>query len=84
MATSSTSESSSEESINIDEEKKEELPSTWKILGLCKPERELMIIGVFAAICVGASFPTFAVLFGETYGVSSSLMNIYIVELCIF
>lgn len=51
--------------------KEEEIePSTWEIMKLCEPEKWLMLIGVIAAIAVGASFPTFAILFGETYGVS--------------
>lgn len=57
---------------SIEEEDKEEpeyIPTTWEILKLCAPEKWLMVAGVFAAIAVGSSFPTFAILFGETYGV---------------
>ncbi|CAB3251562.1 unnamed protein product [Arctia plantaginis] len=59
-----------ESETSIEEEKEEEEfhPTTWQILKLCEPEKWLMVAGVFAAICVGASFPLFAVLFGETYG----------------
>lgn len=56
---------------SIEEEDKEEpeyIPTTWEILKLCAPEKWLMVAGVFAAIAVGSSFPTFAILFGETYG----------------
>lgn len=62
-----------ESETSMEEEKEEEEfhPTTWQILKLCEPEKWLMVAGVFAAICVGASFPLFAVLFGETYGVCS-------------
>ncbi|CAH1634814.1 unnamed protein product [Spodoptera littoralis] len=56
---------------SMEEEEKEEpeyIPTTWEILKLCAPERWLMVAGVVAAIAVGSSFPTFAILFGETYG----------------
>lgn len=53
-----------------EEEKIEEPvePTTWEIMKLCEPEKWWMVAGIIAAICVGASFPMFAVLFGETYG----------------
>ncbi|KAJ8720984.1 hypothetical protein PYW08_006449 [Mythimna loreyi] len=50
------------------EQEKEFTPTTWQIMQLCAPEKWWMVAGVFAAICVGSSFPTFAILFGETYG----------------
>lgn len=68
---SSTSVESDESDESL-EETKEELeynPTTWEILKLCGPEKWLMVAGVVAAIAVGSSFPTFAILFGETYGV---------------
>lgn len=37
---------------------------------LNSPEWVYLLIGSIAAILVGASFPAFAMLFGETYGVS--------------
>lgn len=67
----STSSSSSEDSVELEKkEEKETLPSSWKILKLCEPEKGWMITGILAAIAVGSSFPTFAILFGETYGVN--------------
>ncbi|XP_026736211.1 multidrug resistance protein homolog 49-like [Trichoplusia ni] len=62
--------SASTDASEVEEEKIEEEfhPSTWQILALCAPEKWLMIAGVFAAVAVGSSFPTFAILFGETYG----------------
>lgn len=65
--------SSSESEDEAEAEKKEEVvkdPTNWEIMKLCEPEKWLMVIGVIAAIAVGASFPMFAILFGETYGVS--------------
>ncbi|XP_075982396.1 multidrug resistance protein homolog 49-like isoform X2 [Anticarsia gemmatalis] len=61
---------SSSETESLEEEKEEEEfhPTTWQILKLCEPEKWLMVAGVGAAVCVGSSFPMFAVLFGETYG----------------
>lgn len=63
--------SASTDASEVEEEKIEEEfhPTTWQILALCAPEKWLMIAGVFAAVAVGSSFPTFAILFGETYGV---------------
>lgn len=65
---SSASSESSEEDENKDKEEND--PTTWEIMKLCEPEKILMIVGVLAAVAVGASFPMFAVLFGETYAVS--------------
>lgn len=63
--------SASEDSVVIEEKEEREFePTTWQILKLCKPEKYLMCIGIFAAFAVGSSFPCFAILFGETYGVS--------------
>lgn len=72
---SSTSSSSESSDGSLPEEKEEEEinPTTWQIMKLCEPEKWLMVAGVFAAIAVGSSFPTFAVLFGETYGVLITL-----------
>ncbi|XP_021208843.2 multidrug resistance protein homolog 49 isoform X1 [Bombyx mori] len=61
--------SGSEDSVMLDEPKEEEIkPTTWDIMKLCEPEKWLMIVGVLAAFSVGSSFPMFAILFGETYG----------------
>lgn len=65
-----SADSASEDSLPIEEKPKEEVePSTWQIMRLCEPEKYLMMFGVLSAIAVGSSFPMFAVLFGETYGV---------------
>ncbi|CAG5040900.1 unnamed protein product [Parnassius apollo] len=67
--TGSDSDSDSEDSVVLEEIKEEEFkPTTWQILKLCEPEKWLMVGGVIAAIAVGSSFPCFAILFGETYG----------------
>lgn len=68
---SSEGDSGSEDSVVLDEKKVEDFkPTTWQIMKLCEPEKWLMVGGVMAAIAVGSSFPCFAILFGETYGVS--------------
>lgn len=66
----SSGSSSSEEDENESKDKGENDPTMWEIMKLCKPEKMLMMGGVLAAVAVGASFPMFAVLFGETYAVS--------------
>ncbi|KAJ2945156.1 hypothetical protein O0L34_g9219 [Tuta absoluta] len=73
--------SGSEISDELEEEKEEKEfePTTWEILQLCKPEKYLMLVGIFAAVCVGASFPMFAVLFGETYGYLESTNEEYVI-----
>lgn len=71
---SSDSESSEEEEKGAEKEQAD--PTMWEIMKLCEPEKALMIAGVMAAFIVGSSFPMFAVLFGETYGVSKvKLLN---------
>ncbi|XP_011646882.1 multidrug resistance protein homolog 49 isoform X1 [Pogonomyrmex barbatus] len=58
---------SSDGEIELEEhEKPYDAPMT-RIFGLNKPEWLLNIIGSIAATTVGASFPAFAVLFGEIY-----------------
>uniref|UniRef100_A0A2A4JRP4 ABC-type xenobiotic transporter n=1 Tax=Heliothis virescens TaxID=7102 RepID=A0A2A4JRP4_HELVI len=71
------SESSSSSDSSMEEVKEEEEfhPTNWQILKLCGPEKWLMIAGVLSAIAVGSSFPTFAILFGETYGYLESPDN---------
>ncbi|XP_013148516.1 PREDICTED: multidrug resistance protein homolog 49-like [Papilio polytes] len=67
--TASEEDSCSEDSVVLDEKEDEEFkPTTWQILKLCEPEKWLMVAGVLAAVTVGSSFPCFAILFGETYG----------------
>lgn len=74
MKSTSEEDSASEDSMVMEEKEPPEIkPTTWQILQLCAPEKWLMIVGVFAAVAVGSSFPAFAVLFGETYGVSITL-----------
>ncbi|KAI8440970.1 hypothetical protein MSG28_009258 [Choristoneura fumiferana] len=73
QSTASIESSGSEESVvEEDKEPKEFKPSTWQILKLCEPEKYLMVVGIIAAIAVGSSFPMFAILFGETYGLLQS------------
>lgn len=72
-STKSISSDSDSDEDNVVEKEKEEVPrkpSTWEIMKLCEPEKWWMVMGVIAAIAVGSSFPMFAILFGETYGVS--------------
>ncbi|XP_061380949.1 multidrug resistance protein homolog 49-like isoform X2 [Danaus plexippus] len=71
--------SASEDSVVIEEKEEREFePTTWQILKLCKPEKYLMCIGIFAAFAVGSSFPCFAILFGETYGLLESKNEDYV------
>ncbi|KAJ2945157.1 hypothetical protein O0L34_g9220 [Tuta absoluta] len=76
----SSSSSSESELEDAKKDEKDFEPSTWQILKLCKPEKYLMLIGIIAAIFVGASFPSFAVLFGETYGFLESKNEKYIMK----
>ncbi|KAM3965965.1 multidrug resistance protein homolog 49 [Aphomia sociella] len=72
-STTTDEDSGSEDSVVLDENKAPEFkPTTWQIMQLCEPEKYLMVIGVLAAFAVGSSFPMFAVLFGETYGLLES------------
>ncbi|PZC77504.1 hypothetical protein B5X24_HaOG200315 [Helicoverpa armigera] len=71
----SSSSASSASSIEEIKEEEEFHPTNWQILKLCGPEKWLMIAGVLSAIAVGSSFPTFAILFGETYGYLESPDN---------
>ncbi|XP_045453691.1 multidrug resistance protein homolog 49-like [Melitaea cinxia] len=71
--------SGSEDSVVVEEkEEKEYEPTTWEILKLCEPEKYLMAVGIIAAIAVGSSFPCFAILFGETYGLLESKDEVYV------
>lgn len=42
-----------------------------KIVKLNTPEWPYLLMGCISALVVGASFPVFAILFGEVYGVCS-------------
>ncbi|XP_072945637.1 multidrug resistance protein homolog 49 [Epargyreus clarus] len=78
-STSSDGDSGSEDSVVLDEKKVEDFkPTTWQIMKLCEPEKWLMVGGVMAAIAVGSSFPCFAILFGETYGLLESTDESYV------
>ncbi|XP_038218761.1 multidrug resistance protein homolog 49-like [Zerene cesonia] len=78
-SSSANEDSGSEDSVVVDEvQQKDFEPTTWQILKLCEPEKWLMLIGVLAAIAVGSSFPCFAVLFGETYGLLESKDEDYV------
>ncbi|XP_018398759.1 PREDICTED: multidrug resistance protein homolog 49 [Cyphomyrmex costatus] len=59
--------SSNEE--ELDEQEKPYDASMMRIFGLNKPEWPLNLIGSLAAATVGASFPAFAILFGDIYGI---------------
>ncbi|XP_012063835.1 PREDICTED: multidrug resistance protein homolog 49-like [Atta cephalotes] len=59
--------SSNEE--ELDEQEKPYDAPMMRIFGLNKPEWPLNLIGCLAAATVGASFPAFAVLFGDIYGI---------------
>lgn len=49
--------------------------SLTRLLKINSPEWFYILIGCIAAVFVGASFPTFAILFGEFYGVNLQLEN---------
>lgn len=61
-------EESKEEEITEDEKNK---VSTWRLLKLNGNDWPYIVTGTIASIVVGASFPAFAVLFGEVYGTLS-------------
>ncbi|XP_052744794.1 multidrug resistance protein homolog 49-like [Bicyclus anynana] len=69
----------SEDELHVEpKEAKEFEPTTWEIMKLCEPEKYLMAIGIIAAVAVGSSFPCFAILFGETYGLLESKDDDYV------
>lgn len=41
-----------------------------RILRLNSPEWSYILVGSMSAVVMGASFPAFAIIFGEFYGVS--------------
>lgn len=54
--------------------------SVFRLLKLNSPEWPYILFGCGAAMVVGASFPTFAVLFGEMYGILSIADAEYVKE----
>lgn len=41
-----------------------------RILKISKPEWFSLVIATLSAVCIGSSFPVFAILFAEFYGVN--------------
>ncbi|XP_026751767.1 multidrug resistance protein homolog 49-like isoform X2 [Galleria mellonella] len=79
IMSTTTDDSDSEDSVVLEDQNDQEMkPTTWQIMKLCEPEKYLMVIGVLAAFAVGSSFPMFAVLFGETFGLLESKNNDWI------
>lgn len=72
-----------QEQIMLDDEDEEETivkepdepVKYWKtfcrIMGIAKPEWFFLFLATISAVFIGASFPGFAILFGEFYGVSA-------------
>lgn len=58
----------------VDEEESEKVEKTpglmMRLLRLNSPEWPFILVGSLSAIIMGASFPAFAIIFGEFYGVS--------------
>lgn len=54
---------------NVLEEKLEYGHLLMRILKLCRAEIPLLIVGSLGALLAGASYPAFAILFGDIYGV---------------
>uniref|UniRef100_A0A182FDS3 ABC-type xenobiotic transporter n=1 Tax=Anopheles albimanus TaxID=7167 RepID=A0A182FDS3_ANOAL len=81
-AESSDDESESGKSDAKNEEEQEEVypVSLMRLLKLNAPEWPYILFGCSAAIVVGASFPAFAVLFGEMYGILSVADPEYVKE----
>ncbi|XP_052872874.1 multidrug resistance protein homolog 49 isoform X2 [Anopheles cruzii] len=79
---SSDDESDSGKSEEKAEEEQEEVypVSLMRLLKLNSPEWPYILFGCAAAIVVGASFPAFAVLFGEMYGILSVADPEYVKE----
>lgn len=64
------SEEETENSSEQNEDVEEEYPVKWtRLLKMNSEEWLYILIGCVAAIIVGGSFPVFAILFGEVYGV---------------
>lgn len=58
--------------VDEDENEKVDKPPgiMMRILRLNSPEWAYILVGSVSAIVMGASFPAFAIIFGEFYGVS--------------
>lgn len=65
------SDSESDDDENIEKKEKHEKISTLGIIKMNSKEWPYISIGTLASCLVGASFPAFAVLFGEMYGILS-------------
>lgn len=65
-------------SVNGEKFKEKYNISFYNLMKLNAPEWKLIIVGCIAACLHGATFPAWAVLFGEFYGVFSSLDNDYV------
>lgn len=77
---SEISETDSEADSEPEEEEREEGIKTFnvslkRILKMNSPEWPYILVGSIAAIVVGASFPVFAIIFGEIYGVCRIRVN---------
>ena len=57
------------ETANINEKEEKYKISFTQILRLNYPEWRYLIVGVIAAAILGASFPLWAILFGDFFGV---------------
>ncbi|GBP97567.1 Multidrug resistance protein homolog 65 [Eumeta japonica] len=78
MKSEASASSDEEEDIEYNKPQVERKPTNWEILKLCSREKWLMVGGVCAAILVGSTFPMFAVLFGEVYGILESTDDQYV------
>lgn len=58
----------------VTEEKTEYWTALKRILSIARPEWIHLFLATVSAILIGASFPIFAVLFGEFYGVSKMIV----------
>ncbi|KAL5289501.1 pgp-2.2 family protein [Megaselia abdita] len=65
-------------SINAEKVKEKYNISFYSLMKLNKPEWKLILVGCIAACLHGATFPVWAVLFGEFYGEFANLDNNYV------
>ncbi|XP_058456656.1 multidrug resistance protein homolog 49 [Malaya genurostris] len=69
----------------VEEDSEDAYPvSVFRLMKLNSPEWPYILFGCGAAMVVGASFPLFAVLFGEMYGILSVADPEYVKEECNF
>lgn len=56
-----------------------------RIMNIAKPEWFFLFLAMISALFIGASFPGFAILFGEFYGVSGNIKygNVTLDQFCI-